>query len=143
MAEQSAETQFSTTNDLDIAIIGMSCRVPGSATPEAFWDNLRDGIESVSFFEDEELLASGIDPTLINQPDYVKAGAVLSNIEGFDAFFFDFNGREAEMLDPQHRIFLECAWEALERAGYNTRAMHDNAIGLYASVAGSSYLLNN
>ena len=120
MTEKLTGEESGAITDSDIAIIGMSCRVPGAATPEAFWNNLRDGIESVSFFEDEELLASGLNPALINQPDYVKAGAVLSDIEAFDAFFFDINGREAEMLDPQHRIFLECAWEALERAGYDT-----------------------
>ena len=143
MTEKLTGAESGAIADSDIAIIGISCRVPGAATPEAFWHNLRDGVESISFFEDEDLLSAGIKPALIHQPDYVKAGAVLSDIESFDAFFFDINSREAEMLDPQHRIFLECAWEALERAGYNTRAMNDNAIGLYAGIARSSYLLNN
>jgi len=124
--------------DSDIAIIGMSCRFPGAKDIEAFWQNLRDGVESISFFSDEEL--SGI--ATLSQPNYVKAGAVLSDIELFDAAFFDFNPREAELTEPQHRIFLECAWEALEGAGYVAQT-DEIPIGVYAGTGMNTYLLNN
>lgn len=78
-----------------------------------------EGRECISFFSDEELAATGIDEALLRNPDYVKAGAVLEDIEMFDARFFELSPREAEIMDPQHRIFLECAWEALENAAYN------------------------
>jgi acyl transferase domain-containing protein/thioesterase domain-containing protein len=129
-------------NDSDIAIIGMSCRFPDAATIDDFWQNLREGVESISFFSDEELIAAGIESATLKQPNYVKAGTVLSNIELFDAAFFDFSPREAEITDPQHRIFLECAYESLENAGYATQN-GDNVIGVYAGVSMDTYLLNN
>lgn len=143
MTKLLAKAEAYTVSDSDIAITAMSCRMPGASTPEAFWDNLRAGVESISSFDDERLLAAGVAPELLKHPDYVKAGAILSNVEDFDAFFFDISGREAELMDPQHRIFLECAWEALERSGYNPRSTHDNAIGMYAGVGMNGYLLNN
>lgn len=97
-------------NGLEIAIIGMAGRFPGAKNIEEFWQNLRNGVESITTFTNEELLAGGIDPDLLNDPNYVKAGAVLEDIELFDAEFFGFNPREAEIIDPQHRLFLECAW---------------------------------
>ena len=103
MNQDMAEPNF--ISDSDLAIIAMSCRVPGANSLEQFWDNLQNGVESVSWFEDEELLAEGIDAKLLENPNYVKAGAVLEDIDKFDAFFFDINGREAEIIDPQHRIF--------------------------------------
>src|SRR5215213_3381219 len=93
-----------------IAVIGMSGRFPGARNLKEFWRNLRDGIESVSFFSDEELRASGIPPDLLADPNYVKARPMLDDADLFDAHFFGFNPREAEILDPQHRIFMECAW---------------------------------
>jgi len=125
-----------------IAIIGMAGRFPGAKNINQFWQNLRDGVESISVFTDEELLTSGIDPETLSDPNYVKAGAVLEDIELFDASFFGFNPREAEMTDPQHRLFLECAWEALESAGYNSETYADR-IGTYAGVGWNSYLFNN
>jgi len=126
----------------EIAIIGMSGRFPGATDIEAFWPNLQHGVESISFFSDEELIASGIESATLKQPNYVKASAVLSNIELFDAAFFDVSPREAEMTDPQHRIFLECAWESLENSGYALQN-GDNVIGVYAGVGMDTYLLNN
>ena len=124
-----------------IAIVGMAGRFPGARNVEEFWRNLRDGVESVSFFTDEELEEAGIEPALLNAPNYVKAGAVLEDLELFDASFFGFNPREAALTDPQHRFFLECAWEALESAGYDSER-YDGAIGVYAGVGMNSYLLN-
>src|SRR5262245_9362906 len=105
-------------NGLEIAVIGMAGRFPGAKNIGEFWRNLRDGVESIAFFSDAELAASGIDPTELSDPNYVKAKGVLKDAELFDASFFGFTPREAELMDPQHRLFLECAWEALEHAGY-------------------------
>jgi acyl transferase domain-containing protein len=135
MAEQ---TEASPT---DIAIIGMSGRFPGARNVAEFWRNLRDGVESISFFSDEELKKAGVEQSALASPDYVKAAGVLSDVELFDAAFFGFNPKEAETLDPQQRIFLESAWEALEDAGYDPEA-YEGLIGVYAGSAGSSYLTN-
>jgi len=124
----------------DIAIIGLSGRFPGAKDVEAFWQNLREGVESISFFADNELEVA--DPTRLTDPNYVKAGAVLSDIDQFDASFFGYSAREAEMMDPQHRIFLECAWEALENAGYNSE-IYSGLIGVYAGSGMNTYLINN
>ncbi|TBR57009.1 non-ribosomal peptide synthase [Westiellopsis prolifica IICB1] len=129
------------TNGSEIAIIGLAGRFPGAKNIDEFWHNLQNGIESISFFSDEELLASGIDPELISQPNYVKANAVIEDAELFDAAFFGFNPRDAEMTDPQHRVFLECAWEALENAGYNSET-YNGSIGVFAGSSLSGYLLN-
>ena len=128
-------------NKSDIAIIGMSCRFPGAEDYDAFWQNLRDGVESISFFSDEEVLAAGVDPALVSHPDYVKAGGVLSDIDHFDASFFAYSPREAALMDPQHRLFLEEAWKALEDAGYDPST--SGSIGVFAGGSMSSYLLNN
>ena len=125
----------------DIAIIGMARRFPGAKDIDQFWQNLRDGVESISFFNDEELAASGVDPALFGNPGYVKAKGVLDDVELFDAAFFGYSPREAEVLDPQQRIFLECAWEALENAGYDPER-YKGAIGIYAGVSPSSYIFN-
>ena len=104
----------------DIAIIGMSGRFPRAKSLDQFWHNLREGRECISFLSDEDLHASGVNPALINNPDYVRAAAILEDVELFDASFFGYNPREAEIIDPQQRLFLECAWEALENSGCDT-----------------------
>ncbi len=126
----------------EIAVIGMACHFPGAKDVDSFWHNLQNGVESISFFTDEELVAAGINPTVLNDPSYVKSGGVLKDIELFDAAFFGFTPQEAEITDPQHRLFLECVWEALENAGYNSE-IYPGQIGLFAGVALSSYLLTN
>jgi len=126
----------------DVAVIGMGCRFPGAHNIERFWENLSCGLESISFFSDEELVAAGVEPPELRRPGYVKAAAVLGGIEQFDANFFGFSPRDAELLDPQQRLFIECAWEALENAGYQP----DNcgvSVGVYAGVGNNTYLLNN
>ena len=110
-------TASSPRNGSEIAIIGMGGRFPEAKNIDEFWKNLQNGIESISFFTDEELLSSGISSSVLSDPNYVKAQATLKDVEFFDASFFGFNPREAEITDPQHRLFLECAWEALESAG--------------------------
>ncbi len=126
----------------DIAVIGLSCRFPGANNIAEFWHNLSHGIESVTFFTEEEIIAAGIDPVSVHHPNYVKGNPILSDIESFDAQFFGYTAREVELLDPQQRIFLECCWEVLEDAGYNSLD-YQGAIGLYAGASMNSYILNN
>ncbi len=128
-------------NGIEIAIIGMAARFPGAANVKQFWRNLHDGVESLTLFSDAELRSSGVDPALIANPDYVKAKPILEDTDSFDAAFFGFNPKEAEIMDPQHRIFLECAWEALENAGYDSEK-YKGLIGVYAGASMNSYLLN-
>ena len=123
-----------------IAVIGMSGRFPGAAGIEGFWDNLCTGVEATRSFSDEELLSAGVDPDLLQKPSYVKAGVVLDGVELFDARFFGFTPREAELrADPQHRIFLECAWEALEDAGYDADR-NGSQVGVFAGAGLNHYL---
>ncbi len=128
-------------SDTDIAVIGMAGQFPGAANVEEFWRNIRDGHESVQFFSDEALQAAGVPAFMLQDPNYVKAAAVLENIEYFDAPFFGFSPREAEMMDPQHRLFLEQAWTALEHAGYATD-QYEGAIAVYAGTGINQYLLS-
>ena len=125
-----------------IAIIGMACRFPGANNLAEFWQNLELGKESITFFSEAELLATGINPNLVKNPNYVKASPILDDIESFDADFFGYTQKEAELLDPQQRIFLECAWESLEDAGYNPLS-YQGTIALYGGAAMNTYLLNN
>src|SRR4051812_11231165 len=136
MSEDESQPQGATAI-AGIAIIGMAGRFPGAPTLERFWENLRDGVESVSFFPAEELLAAGVEPAMLADPAYVRARAVCDGIEDFDAAFFGFTPREAEVMDPQHRILLECAWEALEDAGQDPERAGARA-AVYAGSGTSS-----
>ena len=129
------------TSPDDIAIIGMVGRFPEADNLEEFWQLLRDGREAITFFTEAELQASGMPPTIFNGPRYVKAGQIIKRAEWFDAAFFGFTPREAEIIDPQQRMFLECAWAALEDAGYNPER-YAGQIGIYAGATSSNYLLN-
>ncbi len=124
-----------------IAIIGVSGRFPGADTVAQFWRNLCDGTESISRFDEAELEDSFTDETR-RAPNYVKARPILQGVDQFDAGFFGMHRREAELTDPQQRIFLECAWEALEDAGYDP-ATYPGAIGVFAGSSMNTYLLNN
>ena len=125
-----------------IAIIGMNGRFPGAKNINEFWDNLKNGRESIINFTDRELLDLGINLDVINNPNYVKAGAFLEDIDLFDANFFGYNPQEAASIDPQHRIFLESAYSALETAGYNPER-YAGKIGVFAGVGWNNYLLFN
>jgi acyl transferase domain-containing protein/acyl carrier protein len=127
------------TND-DIAVVGMNGRFPGSQFIDQLWQNLCNGVESISFFTEEELLAAGIDVETLQNPNYIKARPILENIDQFDATAFGYSPREAELMDPQHRIFLECAWEALELAGYDPER-YKGLIGVFAGSSLSTYML--
>jgi acyl transferase domain-containing protein/acyl carrier protein len=127
----------------EIAIIGMAGRFPGAPDIETFWDNLRNGVESVTFFSEEELLAAGCDPRQVCDPAYVNARPILppEDVERFDALFFGYSPREAELTDPQHRLFLESAWQALEVAGYNP-AGYAGLIGVFGGSNISTYMMS-
>ncbi len=125
----------------DIAIIGMSVRLPGAGSVAEFWGNLCAGRESITFFSDEELLEAGVAASDLQNPKYVKAAAMLESVEAFDAKFFGFSPREAEIIDPQHRLFMTCCWEALETAGYNPHKF-PGRIGVFAGAGFNTYLFN-
>jgi amino acid adenylation domain-containing protein len=123
----------------EIAIIGMAGRFPGAANVDDFWRNLAQGVESVRSFTPAELAAAGIDSAVLKDPGYVNAGIVLEEADAFDAAFFGYHPREAELMDPQQRAFLECAWTALEHAGYDPETC-EGLIGVYGGVARNNYL---
>ncbi len=133
---------FEQLDGSEIAVIGMAGRFPGAQSIDAFWNNLRDGVESITFFTDEQLKASGVNPEALSNANYVKARPVLEDVGLFDAPFFGFSPREAAAIDPQHRLFLECVWEAIETAGYDAES-YKGAISVYAGASMSSYLTNN
>src|SRR5262245_19211149 len=121
-----------------VAVIGMACRLPGAPSLEAFWQNLCGGVESIRALSEEELLAAGLDPEELANPRLVRAAATVEGIDQFDASFFGINGREAEVMDPQHRMFLECSWEALEDAGCDP-SRYEGAIGVFGGGILGSY----
>ena len=125
-----------------VAVIGMAGRFPGAENIETFWQNLQAGVDSISTFSDRELLAEGVDPTWLDLPSYVKAGGVLEDIDLFDAGFFEFSPKEAEITDPQHRLFLESAYVAIEDAGYDLQRC-TSRVGVYAGASLSNYLALN
>jgi acyl transferase domain-containing protein/NADPH:quinone reductase-like Zn-dependent oxidoreductase/acyl carrier protein len=122
---------------LEIAVIGMAGRFPGAQHIDEFWENLKNGVESISFFSDEELAASGVEPVLLQKPDYVKAQGILERVDCFDPSFFGYTPTEALLMVPQMRLFHECTWHALEDAGYDPDS-YDGLIGLYAGASSSS-----
>jgi phthiocerol/phenolphthiocerol synthesis type-I polyketide synthase E len=126
-------------NGSEVAVIGLALRFPGAQTPEQLWENLKNRVESLRSFTDEELLAAGEDPAAVHHPTYVKARPAIDGIELFDAELFGVPAREARLIDPQHRLFLECCWEALERAGCDSET-YPGAIGVYAGTDLNSYL---
>ena len=133
----------SDSQECGIAIVGMAGRFPGASNIDQFWEMVRDGKEGISFFSAEELIEVGIAPKLVNNPSYVRARGILPEIDRFDARFFGYSRRDAEIMDPQQRFFLECCWEALENAGYPPGS-ESESIGVFAgSVSGNTYLLQN
>ncbi|MGP4092166.1 type I polyketide synthase, partial [Streptomyces sp. KR55] len=131
-----------TLSDSDVAIIGMACRFPGADSVDRFWDVLSEGRETLTRYTDEELLAAGVPAARLADPRYVKAAQTIPGTDLFDSELFQFTQDEAEILDPQHRVFLECALEALERAGYDPERT-DAHIGVYAGAGMNTYLLHN
>ncbi|MEI7613066.1 MAG: amino acid adenylation domain-containing protein [Betaproteobacteria bacterium] len=138
---QARHRQAGNSTDDSIAVIGISLRFPGADSVEAFWNNLCAGEESVTFFRPDELDPS-LPADLVSDPNYVAARGIINDAKGFDAAFFNMNPNVALVTDPQQRVGLELAWNALEHAGYSP----DHAkglIGVFAGVGNNSYYLNN
>lgn len=127
-------TNASTSYSMPIAIVGMACRYPGAPDLEAFWDMLKQGREGISDLSRDMLLAAGETEAQIDDPAYVARCGALEDTEAFDADFFGISPRDAQLMDPQHRLFLECAWHALEDAGQVPRTGHSTGV-----FAGSGY----
>ncbi|WP_267715823.1 type I polyketide synthase [Streptomyces sp. CoH17] len=140
--ETTGTTDTALTDDGLIAVIGLAGRFPGAADVDAFWANLSGGVESVTRFTEEELLASGVPAAQIHDPDYVPARPVLDDIRSFDAEFFGYSPRDAAITDPQHRLFLECCWEALEYGGYGARDGRGR-VGVFGGTNLSTYLMRH
>ncbi len=131
-----------TSQSGDIAVIGVACRFPGAHGPEAFWRVLEEGVETLTFFTAEEAIAAGVPYERAHDPAQVNVAPVLDDVEGCDLDFWKYAKREAELLDPQQRVFLETAWEAFEDAGYVPGSALGK-VGVYASAATNTYLQNN
>jgi acyl transferase domain-containing protein/thioesterase domain-containing protein/NAD(P)-dependent dehydrogenase (short-subunit alcohol dehydrogenase family)/acyl carrier protein len=129
-------------SDSDIAIVGMAAHLPGAADINAYWANLAAGVESIRHLTEEELLAAGESPARMRKSNYVPSAAVLDGFEQFDADFFGFSPKEAAILDPQHRQFLEVAWEAMENAGHPPENFK-GPVGVYAGCGMGSYFYFN
>ncbi|GGK76630.1 type I polyketide synthase [Mangrovihabitans endophyticus] len=126
-------------DEQDVAVIGMAGRFPGAADVDQFWDNLVAGVESVTGLSAADLRAAGVPPEARGHPRYVPMAALLDGHDLFDAGLFGYSPREAALMDPQHRVFLECAWTAMEHAGHDP-ARFPGAVGVYAGAAMNSYL---
>src|SRR5215510_3933051 len=126
-----------------VAIVGIACRFPGAADHSAFWRNLCEGVESISALSDDDLVSAGVPAELLRDPSYVKAAALLPDIDQFDAAFFEYSPQEARLMDPQQRVLLEVAWEAFEDAGQPVGSV-PRPIGVFTGVGGvvSSYLVD-
>jgi len=133
---------ISDERDFDIAVVGMAVRFPGANNVEEFWANLCSGTESITALSDESILAAGVRPALLEDPDYVKCLPEIGDPGLFDASFFGYSPKEAQCMDPQHRIFLETAWQALEHAGYDADR-YPGPIGVYGGSSMNMYLLTN
>jgi len=119
---------------LEIAVIGMSCKFPGVSNLTEYWDVLKNGRETIHFFTDEELVEDGMDAVMLQSPNYVKAKGIIDGVEYFDSGFFGYTPMEANLMDPQMRVFHENVWSALEDAGYNPYS-YNRRIGLYAGAS--------
>jgi len=128
--------------DTAVAVVGMALRVPGATTLERFWENLIGGVESIRTFTVEELVDDGAAEHVVARPGYVRALGALDDVKGFDARLFGISPREAQLMDPQQRIFLECVWEALERAGCPTED-DGSSIGVFGGVGASAYYIEH
>ncbi len=126
----------------DVAIVGMAAHLPGAGSTDRYWANLRDGVESIRRLSEEELIAAGERPARMRHRNYVPAAAPLEGFERFDAEFFGFSPKEAAIMDPQHRQFLEVVWEALENAGHPPERF-PGPIGVFAGCGMGSYFYFN
>ena len=125
----------------DIAIIGMACRFPGAEDVNQFWDNLQEGVCSIRELSEEELTSRGIPVSVLSSPDYRRIGAILDSVEQFEPRFWGVSQKEAGLMDPQHRLFLESAYHALEEAGY-APGSNGGRTGVFGGSYSPTYLLN-
>lgn len=123
-----------------VAVVGLAGRFPDAPTLDRFWDNIRDGVESLATYSQQEMVDAGMPPELLKNPNYVPKGTTLDAVEMFDAEFFQYAPGEAQIMDPQQRLFLECAWEVLEHAGYPAGGV-GFPVGLYAGVSMNTYMM--
>ena len=131
---------FERTESYDeIAVIGISCRFPGAENKDKFWDNLKNGIASVSNYSMEELVDAGIPRKLLDSNDYIKKGYTIDHIESFDAGFFGYSEKEAALMDPQQRLFIEECYHAFEDAGYIPYKVKGN-VGVFGAARMSTYM---
>jgi acyl transferase domain-containing protein len=128
--------------DSVIAIVGMSCRFANVRTLEEYWTLLSEGREAGEEYSEDQLLAAGVSPALLRNPNYVRSGKPLSDMECFDAGLFGLSPRDASIMDPQHRHFLECSWEALENAGHTPKGFR-GVIGVFAGSGHNAYMPYN
>ncbi|MFV0292783.1 MAG: beta-ketoacyl synthase N-terminal-like domain-containing protein, partial [Paracoccus sp. (in: a-proteobacteria)] len=126
----------------DIAVIGMAAQLPGAGDVAAYWENLCAGVESIRPVSREDLLARGESPSVLTDPNYVPAAAILDQFDGFDAEFFGLSPKDAAIMDPQHRKFLETCWHGLEDAGQMPERF-GGLIGVYAGCGMGSYFYFN
>jgi acyl transferase domain-containing protein/thioesterase domain-containing protein/acyl carrier protein len=126
----------------DIAIVGMSGRFPGARDVDELWRRVARGDDCLSDFTEAELRAAGVERATMLDDHYVRRNGVLDDVEMFDPAFFGFGVRDASVMDPQHRVLLECAWEALETAGILPEAF-PGSIGVFAGCGANTYLLHN
>lgn len=140
--DETEQTRASADYESAVALIGMSGRFPGASSVAQLWANLTRGELGLRAIEDEEAIAAGLDPAVTADPGYVRVGGPVAGIELFDAAVFGFTDREAEIMEPQHRLLLECAWEALESAGYRPTEP-DGVVGVYAGCSFPDYMLRN
>lgn len=125
-----------------VAVIGMACRFPGANSLDEFWQNILQGKESITYYTKDELIEANVDSQLLDNENYILARGDIEGIDKFDASFFNYSPKEAALMDPQHRILLECAWHALENAGYDS-ARYEGRIGVFAGESMNTYLLLN
>jgi acyl transferase domain-containing protein len=147
MSESGPETFANGVGDTspfesEIAIVGMAGRFPGSPSVDDLWLRVRDGDDCLTDLTADDLRASGVDDTVLSSPEYVRRSGVLDGVDCFDAGFFGIGARDAAIMDPQHRLFLECTWEALESAGYVPEKF-GGSIGVFAGCGANTYMFNN
>ena len=138
----SGERSFHSGSSTEIAVVGMAARFPGASSVGEFWNNLKEGVCSIRELTDEELERNGISRDIYSDEDYRKVGALLDDVDLFDYSFFGLSKKEADLMDPQHRLFLECCWEAMENAGYPPSANGENT-GVFGGCYSPLYLLHN
>jgi len=134
------KNESSSAKNDEIAVIGMAVKFPGANSIEEFWKNLCEGKESISFFSDDQL--NEVPAELRNDPSYVKARGIIDNADCFDAAFFGLNPNVAKSADPQQRVFLEVAWNALEHSGYSPDR-YKKPIGVFAGMGNNTYYQHN